>query len=204
MDMGAYPSSSNAMLCCCPQAICTIFLSSKPLTRTATAVSIRDPDLKKKFKILTRLAFNIEPSSVSGRNMFSRTPVAELALLSTPRRVYCEAGPLATDSGTAQKRSSRALSAHSEEQRECDASCSGDDVLLFAGFWMKRSVHKLKCADLRAGWVTTLQNWVSGCTRVITEQCSTPGQEYLALRSKPDHYYRREQNDFSRRLRSQT
>jgi hypothetical protein len=32
----AYPSSSNAMLCCCPHAICTIFLSSKPLTGTAT------------------------------------------------------------------------------------------------------------------------------------------------------------------------
>jgi hypothetical protein len=30
----AYPSSSSAMLCCCPDAICTIFLSSKPLTGT--------------------------------------------------------------------------------------------------------------------------------------------------------------------------
>ncbi len=34
-DLCAYPSSSSAMPCCCPPAICTIFLSSKPLTGTA-------------------------------------------------------------------------------------------------------------------------------------------------------------------------
>ena len=37
-----HPSSSSAMLCCCPQDICTIFFSSKPLTGTgAIVVSIR-------------------------------------------------------------------------------------------------------------------------------------------------------------------
>jgi hypothetical protein len=107
-------------------------------------------------KILTGLAFNVKSCPVSRRNVLSRAPVAELALFSTSRCVYCEARPSATDSGTAQERSSRALSAHGEEQREGDASCSRDDVLLFAGFRVKRPIHELEYANFWAGGVSAL------------------------------------------------
>jgi hypothetical protein len=56
------------------------------------------------------------------------------------------------------KSSSRALSVHGEEQRERDASCSGNDMLLFACLRVKRSVHELECANFWAGHVTALQN----------------------------------------------
>jgi len=56
------------------------------------------------------------------------------------------------------KRSSRALSAHGEKQRERDASCSGNDMFLFAGLRVKRSIHELECANFWAGQVPALQN----------------------------------------------
>jgi hypothetical protein len=43
--------------------------------------------------------------------------------------------------------SSRTLSAHGEEQRERDTSCSGDDVLLFAGLRVKGPMHELEGAN---------------------------------------------------------
>ena len=55
-----------------------------------------------------------------------------------------------------QKRSSRALSVHSEEQCECNASRGSNDVLLFASLWVKRPVHELECVDFRAGRVPAL------------------------------------------------
>lgn len=42
------------------------------------------------------------------------------------------------------KMSSRALSVHSEEQCECNASRGSYDVLLFASLWVKRPVHELE------------------------------------------------------------
>jgi hypothetical protein len=41
LDSCAHPSSSRAMLCCCPDASCTTFLSSKPLTGTANVMSFQ-------------------------------------------------------------------------------------------------------------------------------------------------------------------
>ena len=99
LDLCAYPSSSSAMPCCCPPAICTIFLSSKPLTGTAKHHELCDIRFRGE-KILTGLAFNVKSCPISRRNVLSRAPVAELALLSTSRCVYCEARPSATDSGT--------------------------------------------------------------------------------------------------------
>jgi len=103
-------------------------------------------DIRRRF--LTWLVFDVKPGPISRRNVLPRAPVAELTLLSTSTCVYCEAVPAsATDPGTAQKRSSRALSARSEEQRERDAGCGGDDVLLFAGLRVKRPIHELERAN---------------------------------------------------------
>ena len=52
--------------------------------------------------------------------------------------------------------SSRALSVYSEEQCECDASRGGNDVLLFAGLWVKRPIHELECVNFWAGRVPAL------------------------------------------------
>ena len=45
------------------------------------------------------------------------------------------------------KRSSRALSVQGEEQRECDPSHGDNNVLLFAGFGVKRSIDELECVN---------------------------------------------------------
>ncbi len=45
------------------------------------------------------------------------------------------------------KCSSRALSVHGEEKRECNASRGGNDALLFASLRVERSIHKLECVN---------------------------------------------------------
>jgi hypothetical protein len=102
----AYPSSSSAMLCCCPHAICTIFLSSRPMTGTTATVNFCDNQIRG--RILTRLAFDVKSSPVPRRDVLSRTPVAELALLSTSASVNCESSS-AIDSGITQKNAHHVL-----------------------------------------------------------------------------------------------
>jgi hypothetical protein len=86
----SYPSSSSAMLCCCPQAICTIFFSSKPLTGTSAVVmSGQLSNESRQVGFLTGLAFNVKTCPVSCGDMLPRTPVSKLALLSAPACINC-------------------------------------------------------------------------------------------------------------------
>ena len=144
------------MLCCCPQAICTIFFSSKPLTGTSTVVVSGQLQTNLgKVGFLTGFAFNVKTCPVSCGDMLPRTPVSKLALLSAPACINCENCEPSSFTQD-KKRASRALSAPSEEQCKCDASRCGADVLQVARHRIQRPIYKRECADFRAGPVPAL------------------------------------------------
>ena len=193
MNPCAYPSSSSAILCCCPHAICAIFLSSKPMTGTTVTVNFCDNQISGRF--LTGLAFDVKSSPVPCRDVLSRTSVAQLTLFSTSASVYCELSSANRFGHGTKKRSSRALSVHGEEQRECDASCGGNDVLLFASFGVKRPIHELECVDFWTGRVPALleSNYLTAFNGVCaTVKMTAPGQGNLTPQSTHVHYCRRE------------
>jgi hypothetical protein len=175
------------MLCCCPHAICTIFLSSKPLTGTVDTVRIhilRQPDSKKKFSL----------GSLSMSN-----PVLFPVAMCSPVRPFpsCPFSPLPQAytvnrgqppiQGPYKKSSSRALSMHSEEQCECNASRGSNDVLLFASLWVKRPVHEPECANFWAGRVPALLYLpaVNGVWATVEDDCTCPSEFNPAVHTRP-------------------
>jgi hypothetical protein len=102
------------------------------------------------------------------------------------------------------KRSSRALSVHSEEECECNASRGSNDVLLFASLRVKRPVHELECVNFWAGRVSALLYLPAVNGVWATVKTTAPVQENLTPRSTRVHCCRREQNDFVHWQRSRT
>jgi len=78
----AYPVSSNAMLCCCPDAICTMFFPSSALMYTTqTLVRI----IHANGKCPTWFLFNVKGCFISGRDALAGGTISELTFLCTPK-----------------------------------------------------------------------------------------------------------------------
>jgi hypothetical protein len=86
-----------------------------------------------------------------------------------------------------EKSSSRALSVHSEEQCECNASRGSNDVLLFASVWVKWPVHEPKSANFWAGRVPALLYLpaVNGVWVTVRNDYTCPSEFNPAVHTRP-------------------